>query len=150
VSSQIDIPITPSRWVGCLSALPWIGLTLFNLILAQAYSAYFLVLIPVGLAGAVYQWNLNGRLSLNRSTVRLTVSEVGLEAQQRDGERYPVIPDSASRLYPRLIILKLKPSATTNRSGTVLLWARDQGPGNVPGDLHRQLRAWLRLGSDNS
>ncbi len=150
MSSRIDIPVTPSRWVGCLSALPWLALTVFNLVLAQAYSAFFLALIPVGLAGAVYQWNLNGRLSLNRSIVRLTVSDIGLQAQQRDGERYPVTPDSASRLYPRLIILKLKPSDTTNRSGTVLLWARDQGPGNVPGDLHRQLRAWLRLGSDSN
>ena len=149
MSSRIDIPISASRWIGFLSALPWFALTLFNLILAQAYSAFFLVLIPVGLAGAVYQWNLNGRLNLNRSIVRLTVSDAGLQAQQQDGEQYPVVPDSVSRLYPRLIILKLKPSGTTNRSGTVLLWARNQGPGNVPVDLHRQLRAWLRLGPES-
>jgi len=148
VSSRIDIPVYPSSWVGCLTALPWLALTVFNLILAQAYSPGFLALVPVGLAGAVYQWNLNGRLSLGRSIVRLTVADGELQVQQRDGQHYSVIPDPVSRLYPRLAVLKLKPSGTTNHPCTVVLWARTKGPGNVAGDLHRQLRARLRLGSD--
>lgn len=147
MSSRIDIPVNPSSWVGCLTAFPWFALAVFNLILAQAYSPGFLALVPVGLAGAVYQWNLNGRLSLGRSIVRLTIADGELQVQQRDGQHYAVIPDSVSRLYPRLAVLKLKPSDATNHC-TVLLWARTKGPGNVPGDLHRQLRAWLRLGSD--
>lgn len=150
MSGRIDVPVSPSTWVGCLTALPWLVLTVFNLILAQAYSPVFLVLALAGLAGAVYQWKLNGRLSLGKSIVRLTVTDGQLQIQHRDGQHYAVTPDAVSRLYPRLIMLKVKPSATTNWPHTVVLWARVQGPGNIPGDLHRQLRAWLRLGSVDS
>lgn len=150
MSGRIDVPVSPSTWVGCLTALPWLVLSIFNLILAQAYSPFFLILVPAGLAGAIYQWKLNGSLSLDRSIIRLTVADDELQVQQGDGQHYSVTPDSASRLYPRLVVLKLKPAATTNWPHTVLLWAREQGPGNVPGDLHRRLRAWLRLASGNS
>lgn len=147
MSSRIEIPVKPSARVGFLAALPWLGLTVFDLILAYAYGPAFLVLIPVTLAGAVYQWNLNGRLCLDRSVTRLTVTGDGLHLLQRNGEHYPVVADSGSRLYPRLVILKLNPSDATNGPSTVLLWAEEYGTGNVSGDLHRQLRAWLRLGS---
>jgi len=147
VSSRIEIPVKPSARVGFLAALPWFGLTIFDLILAYAYGPAFLGLIPVTLAGALYQWNLNGRLCLDRSVTRLTITGDGLHLQQRNGEHYPVVADSDSRLYPRLVILKLNPSDATNRPSTVLLWAEEHGTGNVSGDLHRQLRAWLRLGS---
>jgi len=147
VSSRIDIPLRPSAWVGFLATTPWLVLSVFNLVLAYAYSAFFLILAAMALAGALYQWNLNGRLCLNRSIVRLTVTENGLQTQQRNGEQYPVTPHSGSRLYPRLIILKLEPTDATHTSSTVLLWAGQQGSGNVPGNPHRQLRAWLRLGS---
>ena len=148
--NRIDIPVSPSNWVGCLAVLPWFALTVFNLILAQTYSPGFLVLVPAALIGAIYQWNLNGRLSLDRSIVRLTVTDGELQVQQRNGQNYAVIPNSVSRIYPQLVMLKLKPSSTTNHSGTVLLWSQARGTGNVPGDLHRQLRAWLCLGSENN
>lgn len=146
MSSRIDLPITASAWVGFLAALPWLLLALFNLVLAGAYGLAFLLLVPVALAGAAYHWNLLGRLCLERSVVRLTFpegSEGELQVQQRNNEEYAARPDSASRLYPRLAILKLNPVDATNRPCTVLLWAS----GNISGDLHRQLRARLRLGS---
>jgi toxin CptA len=147
VSSRIDIPVKPSNRVGLLASAPWLGLTGFNLILANAYGAVFLGLIPLALAGAIYQWNLNGRLRLARSVIRLTITSDGLQLQQRNGEQYPVTANSGSRLYPRLVILKLNPSDATNRASTMLLWSDEHGTGNVSGDLHRRLRAWLRLGS---
>ncbi|TGN41038.1 hypothetical protein [Marinobacter confluentis] len=152
MSSRIDLAIRPSAGVGCLVALPWAGLGMFNLILALTYSLWFLALIPLALAGGIYQWKLNGRLGLQRSVVRLTVNVDQLQLQHRNGQKYPVRADPSSRLYPRLAILKLMPSDTTNRPSTVLLWADradcgDSGSlGNVPADQHRQLRAWLRLG----
>lgn len=149
MSSRIDIPIRASGRVGVLASLPWLGLAIFNLILAFVYGPAFLILIPATLAGAVYQWNLNGRLCLDRSITRLIITDGDLQAQQRNGQQYPVYADSGSRLYPRLVILKLNPSDSNNKESTVLLWAGDNGAGNVPGDLHRHLRAWLRLGSAN-
>lgn len=150
MSSRIDIAVSPSTWVGCLTALPWLTLAGFSLILTQAYGPGFLILVLAGLAGAVYQWNLNGRLTLGRSIIRVTVADGELQVQRRDGRHYSVSPESGSRIYPRLVVLKVKPSCTTLHSATVLLWARAQGPGNVPVDLHRQLRVWLRLGSGTS
>lgn len=147
MSSQIDIPLRPCARVGAMAALPWSGLAVFTLILSHSYGPVFLALIPVTLAGAVYQWQLNGRLRLDRSITRLTLTGDGLQARQRNGDQYPVVADSGSRLYPRLLILKLRPCDATNPASTVLLWATAKGTGNVPGDLHRQLRVWLRLGS---
>lgn len=147
MSSRIDIAIRANARVGVLAALPWLGLTVFDLILAHTYGVGFLALVPATLAGAVYQWRLNGQLCLDRSITRLTVTDSGLQVQQRNGEQYPVVADAGSRLYPRLAILKLNPATSTNRSSTVLLWSDENGTGNVPGDLHRHLRVWLRLGS---
>lgn len=152
MSSPIEIPIRPCLWVGVLAALPWSGLVVFVLALAHSYGPYFLILSPAALAGAIYQWRLNGRLGLDRSITGLTVTDEALKVQLRSGDGYTVAADSASRVYPRLLVLKLTPLDPTHRSSTVLLWADNNGTGNVPGDLHRQLRAWLRLGfaSDTS
>lgn len=150
MSSRIDIAVRPSGPVGFLASLPWIGLTGFELVLAYAYGPAFLILLPLALAGALYQWNLNGRLCLARSVTRLTVTGDGLQLQQRDGKQYSAAADPRSRLYPRLIILKLNPADTTHKPSTMLLWADMHGTGNVSGDLHRRLRAWLRLGSASS
>jgi toxin CptA len=151
VSSRIDIPLRPSGVVGCLAALPWLVLCGFILILAGTHGISFLVLLPVALAGALYQWNLNGRLSLGRSITRLTITDRGLQAQQRNGTQFLASVGPQSRLYPALIILKLNPDDATYKSISVLLWARNEqsvdSPGNIAGDLHRQLRVWLRLGS---
>jgi toxin CptA len=130
--------------------MPWLILAIFNLVLALAYGWLFLTLVPLALAGAVYHWNLNGRLSLERSVVGLTITADGLQARQRNGHPYPVIADPGSRLYSQLAILKLTPVDATHNPSTVLLWAGIRGGGNVPDDLHRQLRAWLHLGPSGS
>lgn len=152
--NQTDIPISPSPWVGSLAVLPWFVLAAFNLVLALAYGAIFALLLPVALAGGVYQWNLTGQLRLRQSIVRLMITSDGLQVQQRNGACYPVTADGNSRLFPRLAILKLRPTASTNPASTVLLWANSQGArfvrGNVPADPLRQLRVWLRLGPANS
>lgn len=152
--NRTDIPIHPSPWVGLLAALPWFALAVFNLILANAYSFAFALLPPLALAGGVWQWKLTGRLSLRRSIVRLVITNDGLQAQQQNGDCYPVTVAANSRLSPRLAILKLQPTAATYRSFSVLLWSDNQGDrflrGNVPADLLRQLRVWLRLGPTSS
>jgi len=146
VFSRTDIPVTPSHWVGALSALPWLGLALFNLVLTFSFGGSFLLLFALSLAGVFYQWNLNGRLCLARSITRLVLTESGMIVEQANGKQVPVAVDPESRLYHRLIILKLRPTNSTNRRSTVLLWAINQRMGNIPGDLHRQLRVWLNLG----
>jgi toxin CptA len=137
--------------VGCLAALPWLVLCGFILILAGIHGVAFLVLLPVALAGALYQWKLNGLLTLERSIVRLTITDRGLQAHRRDGAQFLASVGPQSRLYPALVILKLNPDDATYKSVPVLLWARNEqsldSPGNIAGDLHRQLRAWLHLGS---
>lgn len=133
-----------------MAALPWLALTAFQCTLAQSHGALFLVLIPATLVGALYQWNLNGRLCLDRSVVHLAVDGNELQVLRKSGERYLVIVGPASRLYPRIAILKLMPIGNTQMPSTVVLWAIRRDVGNVPGDLHRQLRAWLRLVSSGS
>lgn len=147
MSNRIDLPVRPSNAVGLVAILPWLCLTVFSLILAYRYGVGFLILVPVAAAVAVHQWHLTGQLCLDRSVVRLTVRNDRLQVQRRDGKHYEAIADGESRLYPRLVILKLRPGDTTYKPLTVILWAETQTVGNVPADLHRQLRAWLRLGS---
>jgi toxin CptA len=127
--------------------MPWLALAGFNLTLAFAYGLPFLALVPLALAGAVFQWKLNGSLSLNRSVTGLVIGGDGLQVQQRSGEGFTARAAPASRIYPRLVILKLTPTGAIKRPSTLLVLAGQPGTGNVCEAQHRRLRAWLQLGA---
>ncbi|MDI9246131.1 hypothetical protein [Marinobacter sp. CHS3-4] len=148
--SRTDIPITPSHWVGAIASLPWLCLGVFTLILALSFGSAFLLLLAASVGGAVYQWNLNGRLGLAKSITRLIVTESGIVAERRDGQQLTVTVEPESRLYFRLMILKLRPTNSNYNPITVLLWSMTSGAGNISTDLHRRLRVWLNLGPQSS
>lgn len=147
--NRTDIPIHPSAGVGLLAVLPWLCLMVFGLMLAHGHGPWFLALLPTSIAGAAYDWALHGKLCLDQSVIGLTVGADGLRVHKRNGDDCPAMASTGSRLYPTLIILKLDALDATHRPATVLLWSGKNGAGNVSGALHRQLRAWLRLGDSS-
>ena len=149
--NRTDIPLTPSDWVGCLAALPWLALALFNFTLTLIYGGGFLVLFAISLAAAAYHWHLIGRLAFDKSILSLMITQSGLVAERKDGKQFAATVKAESRLYSTLVILKLAPIDSTYGAAIVVLWPHRKRAGNVDPDRHRQLKAWLRLaGSDDT
>src|SRR5680860_117374 len=62
VSNQIELTLSRCVAVGCLAAAPWLVASAFVLIAGAFGKTWMYTLAPLTLAGAVFQYRLNGLL----------------------------------------------------------------------------------------
>ena len=147
MSSRIDLTLSPSGAVGLLASAPWLALLGFLAVAISAGKPWLLIGLPVALVGAILQYRGSGRLQGSSTVNVLRVEEGQLSARLGDGREIAVIATGASRLGPRLALLKLRPVGTRVRTYSAILLANTAYlRGNVPEDEFRRLRMWLRLG----
>ncbi|WP_375182941.1 hypothetical protein [Marinobacter sp.] len=147
MSSRIEVALTPSIPAGLIAALPWLALTAFLLVAAGSGQPWLLAGVPVSLLGAAWQFRRTGLLRGHRAVAGLTVTDGQLLARLADQTAVAVDAAGASRMGPRLTLLKLRPVGTTSGSYFTVLLAPIAGlAGNASADDFRRLRVWLRLG----
>ncbi|MCR8914930.1 hypothetical protein FDP08_17295 [Marinobacter panjinensis] len=146
MSSRIDLPISPSRPVGILCALPWLLLTALVALLASDHGLALLLLITLTSAGAINQYRRNGLLSGPNAVVGLKVENQQLYARLGEGEDVAVLPYGESRVSAGFTILKLRRTGTISGTYPVVLVALTPRLCNTSPEAFRQLRVWLRLG----
>lgn len=151
MSSRIDLRISPSVSAGLIAALPWLTLFAFALTASADNSPWMLALAPVACAGTVLHFRRFGLLRSKLSVTGLALEAGQLQAILPGQSAVPVEPSGASRLGPRLTLLKLRPTGTRLKAYYLILLAPESWPGgNVCPDQFRRLRQWLRLGQSPS
>lgn len=150
MSSRIDLPISPSRPVGILCALPWLLLTALMVLLASDHGLVLLLLTTVTSAGAIFQYRRNGLLSGPNAVVGLKVENQQLYARlgagEGEDEDVAVLPCGESRVSAGFTILKLRRTGTISSTYPVVLVVLTPRLCNTSPEAFRQMRVWLRLG----
>lgn len=146
VSNQIDLQLKRSGAVGCLAAAPWVAASIFLLVAGAAGKNWMYALAPLTLAGALFQFRLNGLLAGPSAVKSLRQSKNTLYAQLGNGQTLAVQACTSSRLSSKIALLKLKPTASKLITYPVVLLSGTGFAGNVSEDQFRRLRMWLRLG----
>ncbi len=146
MSSRIDLTLSPSVATGCLAATPWLVASAFVLIAATAGKSWLYALAPLTLAGAVFQYRLNGLLIGPSAVLGLYLENNTLYARLGSGQAEAVSACRSSRLSSKLALLKLQPVASKSSSYPVVILSGQRITGNLPEEQFRRLRLWLRLG----
>ncbi|MDS1311803.1 MULTISPECIES: hypothetical protein [Marinobacter] len=146
VSSRIDLTLSPSVAVGCLAATPWLTASAFVLIAAAAGKSWLYALAPLTLAGALFQYRLNGLLIGPSAVLGLYLEKNTLYARLGNGQTAAVSACRSSRLNSRMALLKLHAVASRSTSYPVVILSGQRVSGNLPEEQFRRLRLWLRLG----
>ncbi|MGO1691411.1 MAG: hypothetical protein ACTHY7_00160 [Marinobacter sp.] len=146
MSSQIDLTLSRCGVAGCLAAAPWLIASAFILIAGASGKHWMYALAPLTLAGAIFQYRLNGLLAGPSAVLGLHQDQNTLYARLGNGQILAVNACPASRISSKLVLLKLQPIASRSASYPVVLFSGTRIAGNVSEDQFRRLRMWLRLG----
>jgi len=146
VSNQIELTLSRCVAVGCLAAAPWLVASAFVLIAGAFGKTWMYTLAPLTLAGAVFQYRLNGLLKGPSAVLRLHQDQNALYARLGNGQTLAVTACPSSRISSKVVLLKLQPVASRYASYPVVLLSGNRIAGNVSEDQFRRLRMWLRLG----
>ena len=146
VSNRIDLTITRSVAAGCLAAAPWLVASAFALVAGASGKHWIYVLAPLTLAGALYQYRLNGLLAGSSAVLALHQDQGTLYARLGNGRTLAVSAKPSSRISSKVALLKLQPLASRSSPYPVVLLSGGWIAGNVSEDQFRRLRMWLRLG----
>lgn len=126
--------------------MPWLVASAFVLIAAAAGKSWLYALAPLTLAGAVFQYRLNGLLLGPTAVLGLYLENNTLYARLGSGQTEAVSACGSSRLTSKLALLKLQPVASKSSSYPVVILSGQRIAGNLPEEQFRRLRLWLRLG----
>lgn len=146
MSSQVNLTLSRCHIAGCLAAAPWLVASIFALIAGASGKSWIYALAPLTLAGAVYQYRLNGLLAGPSAVLGLYQEQNTLYVRLGNGQTLAVNACPSSRLSARVVLLKLRPIASRSATYPVVLLSGSRITGNVPEDQFRRLRMWLRLG----
>jgi len=146
VSNQIDLTLSRCGAVGCLAAAPWLIASAFVLIAGASGKNWMYALAPLTLAGAIFQYRLNGLLAGPSAVLGLHLDQNTLYARLGNGQTLAVSACPSSRISSTIVLLKLQPIAARSASYPVVLLSGMRVAGNVSEDQFRRLRMWLRLG----
>lgn len=146
MSNRINLTLSPCIAAGCLAATPWLLACVFALIAGAAGKHWIYAFTPVALAGAIYQFRLNGLLAGASAVLGLEQDQNTLYAHLGSGQTLAVCASSSSRISSKIALLKLQPLAAKSTCYSVVLLSGKRIAGNIPEDQFRRLRMWLRLG----
>lgn len=146
VSSQIELTLSRCVAAGCLAAAPWLIACIFVLIAGASGKHWMYTLAPFTLAGAIFQYRLNGLLTGPSAVLGLYQDQNILYARLGNGQTMAVNACRSSRISSKVVLLKLQPTASILASYPVVLLSGTRVAGNVSEDQFRRLRMWLRLG----
>ncbi|NWN92545.1 hypothetical protein HLV39_13700 [Marinobacter adhaerens] len=146
MSSRTDLTLSPSTAAGCLAAAPWLATCAFALIAGAAGKHWMYLLALPTLVGATAQFRLNGLLKGATAVRALYQDQNTLFARLGNGRTIAVSPCSSSRISSKVVLLKLRPTASRYSTYPVVLLTGKRIAGNLPEDQFRRLRMWLRLG----
>ncbi|MGO1461192.1 MAG: hypothetical protein ACTHYN_00325 [Marinobacter sp.] len=146
MSSQTELTLSRCVAAGYLAAAPWLIASIFLLIAGASGKHWMYALTPLTLAGAVFQYRLNGLLSGPSAVLGLQLNQNTLYARLGNGQVLAVNASASSRLSSKLVLLKLQPVASRFTSYPVVLLSDTRVTGNVSEDSFRRLRMWFRLG----
>ncbi|MDO6823932.1 hypothetical protein [Marinobacter sp. 1_MG-2023] len=146
MSSRIDLTLSRCAAAGCLAAAPWLTAFTFALIAGTAGKNWMFILAPLALAGAIFQYRLNGLLAGPSAVLGLHQEQGTLYARLGNGRILAVNASPASRICSNVALLKLEPTTSTSSTYPVVLLSGKRIAGNVSEDQFRRLRMRLRLG----
>ncbi|MGO1501062.1 MAG: hypothetical protein ACTHWH_07235 [Marinobacter sp.] len=146
VSSQFELTLSRCVAAGCLAAAPWLAASAFLLIAGASGKSWMYALAPLTVAGAIFQYRLNGLLAGSSAVQELHLDQNTLYARLGNGQTLAVNACPSSRISSKLVLLKLQTTASKTTSYSVVLLSGTRIAGNVSEEQFRRLRMWLRLG----